>query len=118
MALSGVLRPGHIQIRVMNLEEGVHHYRDVLGLEEMGRDASGRVYLRCWDERDHHSLILREADQAGMDFMGFKVDSEATLDQLEQAVQAWGLEHRAHAGWRSARNRRARALHHPKRPSD
>lgn len=92
MAISGVLRPGHIQIRVMNLEEGVHHYRDVMGLEETGRDASGRVYLRCWDERDHHSIILREADQAGMDFMGFKVDSEATLDRLEKAVQEWGAK--------------------------
>ena len=92
MALSGVLRPGHIQIRVLDINEGVRHYRDVMGLEEMGRDSSGRVYLRCWDERDHHSIILREADQSGMDFMGFKVDSEATLDKLERDVQEWGLK--------------------------
>jgi catechol 2,3-dioxygenase len=92
MALTGVLRPGHIQIRVLDLDEGVHHYRDVLGLEETGRDASGRVYLRGWDERDHHSIILRQADRAGMDFFGFKVDSEATLAKLERDVQAWGLK--------------------------
>jgi catechol 2,3-dioxygenase len=92
MALTGVLRPGHIQIRVMDLDEGVHHYRDVLGLEETGRDASGRVYLRGWDERDHHSVILRQADRAGMDFFGFKVASVAALNQLEADVQAWGLK--------------------------
>lgn len=91
MALTGVLRPGHVQIRVLDLDEGVHHYRDVLGLEETGRDATGRVYLRGWDERDHHSIILRQADRAGMDFFGFKVDSAATLDRLEQAVRDWGL---------------------------
>ena len=91
MALTGVLRPGHIQIRVMDLDEGVHHYRDVLGLEETGRDATGRVYLRAWDERDHHSIILRQADRAGMDFFGFKVDSVATLNRLDQAVRDWGL---------------------------
>ncbi len=92
MAMTGVLRPGHVQIRVMDLDAGVHHYRDVLGLEEMGRDASGRVFLRAWDERDHHSIILRAADRAGMDFFGFKVDSAATLDKLEADLRDWGLK--------------------------
>ena len=91
MALNGVLRPGHVQIRVLDLDEAVGFYRDVLGLEEMGRDASGRVYLKAWDERDHHSIILRKADQAGMDFFAFKVDGVATLNRLEADLQAYGL---------------------------
>ena len=92
MALTGVIRPGHVQLRVLDLEAGVRHYRDVLGLQETGRDANGRVYLKAWDERDHSSVILRQASQAGMDFFGFKVLDEATLDQLEQDVRAFGLE--------------------------
>ena len=44
MAMTGVLRPGHAQVRVLNLEESVHFYRNVLGLVETGRDAQGRVY--------------------------------------------------------------------------
>lgn len=91
MALTGVLRPGHVQLRVMDLDAAVHHYRDVLGLEEMGRDDSGRVYLKAWDERDHHSIILRQTDRAGMDFFGFKVADEATLDKLEADVRNFGL---------------------------
>ena len=39
MAMTGVLRPGHLAIRVLDLEEGVHFYKDVLGLVETGRDA-------------------------------------------------------------------------------
>jgi catechol 2,3-dioxygenase len=92
MALTGVLRPGHVQIRVMDLEAAVHFYRDTLGLEEMGRDKQGRVYLRAWDERDHHSVILNKADSAGMDFFAFKVASEAALNQLEADVQKFGLK--------------------------
>lgn len=92
MALTGVLRPGHLQLRVLDLDEAVRFYRDVLGLEETGRDASGRVYLKAWDERDHHSIILRQADRAGMDFMGFKVDSEKTLDKLEADLRDWGAK--------------------------
>lgn len=91
MALTGVLRPGHAQIRVLDLEQGVHFYRDVLGLVETGRDAQGRVYLKCWDERDHHSVILRQADQAGLDFFAFKVLDRATLDKLEADLKAFGL---------------------------
>lgn len=91
MAMTGVLRPGHAQIRVLDLEEGVCHYRDVLGLVETGRDAQGRVYLKCWDERDHSSVILRQADRAGIDFFAFKVLDKATLDKLEADLQAYGV---------------------------
>ena len=43
MAITGVTRPGHIQLRVLDLNEAVRFYRDVLGLTETGRDSSGRV---------------------------------------------------------------------------
>lgn len=92
MAMTGVLRPGHAQLRVMNLEEGVRHYRDVLGMVETGRDSQGRAYLKCWDERDHNSLVLREADRAGIDFVGFKVLDTATLDKFERDLQEYGLK--------------------------
>lgn len=92
MAMTGVLRPGHAQVRVLNLEEGVHFYRNVLGLIETGRDDQGRVYFKCWDERDHHSYIIREADSAGIDFFAFKVLDNATLEKLDADLQAYGLE--------------------------
>ncbi len=92
MAMTGVLRPGHAQIRVLDLEEGVHFYRDVMGLVETGRDNNGRVYFKCWDERDHNSLILRESDQAGIDFFGFKVLDNETLNQLEVKLKEYGLD--------------------------
>lgn len=91
MGMSGVLRPGHIQLRVLDLEEAATFYRDVLGLEEMGRDDAGRVYLKAWDERDHHSVILNQADSAGMDFMAFKVADDETLERLDADLQAYGI---------------------------
>lgn len=91
MALTGVLRPGHAQVRVLDLEESVRFYRDVLGLVETGRDDQGRVYFKCWDERDHNSYVIREADRAGLDFFGFRVLDKATLDKLEADLRAYGL---------------------------
>ena len=91
MAMTGVLRPGHTQLRVLNLEESIKFYTDVLGLVETGRDAGGRVYFKCHDERDHHSLIIRESDRSGMDFYGFKVLDKATLDRLEADLRDYGV---------------------------
>lgn len=91
MAMTGVLRPGHAQLRVLDLEESATFYRDVLGLIETGRDAQGRAYFKCWDERDHHSVVLRQADQAGIDFFGFKVLDRATLDKFDADLRAYGL---------------------------
>lgn len=92
MAITGVTRPGHMQLRVLDIEESAKFYRDVVGLVETGRDDSGRVYFKAWDERDHNSLILREAESAGMDFFAFKVLDAATLDKLEKDLQAYGVK--------------------------
>ncbi len=91
MAMTGVLRPGHAQVRVLDLEKSVKFYRDVLGLVETGRDAQGRVYFKCWDERDHNSYVIRQADSAGIDFFAFKVLDKATLDRLDADLRAYGL---------------------------
>jgi catechol 2,3-dioxygenase len=91
MAMTGVLRPGHLQLRVLDLEECRKFYRDVVGLVDMGTDAQGRVYFKAWDERDHNSFILRQADTAGVDFVGFKVLDVPTLNQLEAKVRDFGL---------------------------
>lgn len=90
MAMKGVLRPGHVSIRVLDMDEALVHYKDRLGLLESDRDDQGRVYLKGWDERDCFSVVLREADSPGMDYMGFKVDSPETLKEFEEKLRAHG----------------------------
>ncbi len=87
MALTGILRPGHVALRVLNMQKAVEHYTEVLGLLETARDARGRVFLKAWDEHDHHSVVLREADQAGMDYMGWRVESTFTLKKLAADIE-------------------------------
>lgn len=91
MALTGVLRPGHAQIRVLDMDESVKFYTDVMGLVPMGRDRQGRAYFKTRAERDHHSIVLRQADHAGMDFFGFKVRDAATLADLDRRLKEHGV---------------------------
>lgn len=88
----GVMRPGHVQIRVMDLEASVKHYRDLLGLIETHRDSSGRVYLKAWTESDKFSVVLREADAPGLDFCGFKVLNDGVLEALTPQLKAFGCK--------------------------
>lgn len=92
MAMTGVLRPGHAQIRVLDMDESVKFYTDVMGLKPMGKDSQGRAYFKTRAERDHNSIILRQADRAGLDFFGYKVLDAATLDELEKKLQAHGVK--------------------------
>lgn len=88
----GVMRPGHVQIRVMDMAAAVSYYRDLLGLIETNRDSSGRVYLKGWTESDKFSVVLRETDRPGLDFCGFKVFNNEVLETLEAALKAFGCK--------------------------
>lgn len=91
MAMTGVLRPGHAVVRVLDLDESVEFYTDVMGLKETGRDKSGRVYFKCNDERDHNSFVIRKADRAGIDCFAFKVLNASTLATLEGRLREHGV---------------------------
>jgi len=88
----GVLRIGHVSLRVMDLDAAVRHYENVLGMKRTHVDAAGCVYLKCWDEWDKFSLILSASDRAGMDHVAYKVHRERDLDELQQRIEAWGIE--------------------------
>lgn len=92
MAMTGILRPGHVQVRVLDIEESLTHYCDNMGLIEVDRDDQGRVYLKCWDEHDKFSLVLEPSDHAGMNHMAFKVAKEEDLAYFEAKVSAYGIE--------------------------
>ena len=91
MAITGVMRPGHAVVRVLDLDESVKFYTDVMGLKETGRDKSGRVYFKCNEERDHNSFVIRKADSAGLDCFAFKVLNNATLATLEGRLKEYGV---------------------------
>lgn len=92
MAITGVLRSGLIQVRVLDMEESIQFYRDRLGLNYVGEIGEDRVMFKGYDEFDHHSVVLREADSPGIDFMCFKADSEETVKGIIEKNEAFGYE--------------------------
>ena len=92
MAMTGVLRAGFVQLRVLDMEQALNHYGQRIGLDVVEKAPDGRVYLKCADEFDRHSIVLREADRPGMDVFAFKVANDADLDSFAQRIAASGID--------------------------
>ncbi len=88
----GVMRIGHVNIRVMDMQAAVKHYRDVIGMNVTMEDKAGNVYLKCWDEWDRYSVILSPSDQAGMNHVAYKVEKDSDLDDLKKTIEAYGTK--------------------------
>ena len=86
----GILRLGHVDVTVTDLDLATAYYTEVLGMIVVERDADS-VYLKCWDEVDHHSLRLVYAPRVGFELMSFKVEREDDLSELENAVTRYGF---------------------------
>src|SRR4029450_2199072 len=92
----GILRLSHVEVRVPDLELATAYYTEVLGLLETGREAE-RVFLKCWDEHEHHSVILRYAATYGLEHMGFKVEHPDHREHFEGRVEKDGGQVPRHA---------------------
>jgi catechol 2,3-dioxygenase len=49
------------------------------------------VFLKCWDETDHHSVKLSYAPRVGLDLISFKVEQDEDLAELESRVERYGF---------------------------
>jgi catechol 2,3-dioxygenase len=85
----GILRLSHVEVRVPDLDLATAYYTQVLGLSVAAAEP-GKVYLKCWDEQDHHSVVLRYYPRPGLDHMSFKVEEEADLARFESALEHYG----------------------------
>lgn len=87
----GVIRAGGIKIRALDLQASIDYYTKVIGLKVSGNDKDGNVYLKGWDEYDHHSLTLMQSDRAGMEHVSFKVETPDDLVFFRNKLEGAGV---------------------------
>ena len=78
-----VMRLGYVHLRVTDLEEARDHYSNTLGMEVV-HEEPGKLYLKCWDEWDHHSLVLEEGG-VGLVKLGYKCRPRTTWPSSRSA---------------------------------
>ncbi|MBB6099033.1 catechol 2,3-dioxygenase [Deinobacterium chartae] len=85
-----IIRSAYAELTVTDLEASRAHYVDLLGLVESARTEDA-LYLRALEERQHHCLVLRQAQRPAVNALGFKVSCEEDLGRLEAHFRRLGL---------------------------
>jgi catechol 2,3-dioxygenase len=86
-----IIRTASAELVVLDLAAAERFYVDLLGLVVSER-GPGTLYLRGWEERPHHSLVLCEGPVAGVRRLSFRVRAESDLDARAADCAARGCE--------------------------
>jgi catechol 2,3-dioxygenase len=79
-----IVRAHHAELVVTDLARTREFYVDRLGFE-VAEESRDELYLRAYEDRHHHCLLLRRGPAAGVGHLAFLVASD---DELERAA-AW-----------------------------
>ena len=85
-----IVRCSHVELGVKDLEASRKFYVDIIGMIETER-AGDVIYLRCLEENQHHSFILRQSEEVCVFALGFRVGFEKDLDLLKEHLESLGL---------------------------
>jgi catechol 2,3-dioxygenase len=89
MALAHV---GHAELRVTDLEASRDWFTRVLGLF-VSDETDDRVYLRAWQDWDHHTLVLTQADVSGLEHVAWRVSGPDDLAAHERQLKSLGIDY-------------------------
>ncbi len=88
-----VLRAAHAELFVHDLVEAREFYVNLLGFVETASD-NDHLYLRCLEDREHHSLVLCQRPHKGVSHIAFRVASPDDLVHLSRFAQEQELAQR------------------------
>jgi catechol 2,3-dioxygenase len=83
-----IVRAAHIELVVTDLARAREFYVDMLGLEPTAQTGDA-LYLRAYEERLHHSLVLREGPEPVMGHCSFRVAAAEDLALLAELFASW-----------------------------
>lgn len=78
-----IVRAAHLELFVTDLAASRRFYVELLGLH-VSEQSDDALYLRGFEERHHHSLVLRQGPQAKVGHLSFLVRTPACLEALER----------------------------------
>jgi catechol 2,3-dioxygenase len=80
----------HVELLTPKLEESAQFFVEVMGMVESGRKGDS-VYLRGWDDYEHHSLQLTSSPKPGLGHYAFRASSPQALQRRVSAIEKSGL---------------------------
>ena len=81
---------GHVELLTPKPDESLRFFVNVLGMTENGQKGNS-VYLRGWDDYEHHSLQLTASARSGMGHCAYRATSPHALARRVAALEKSGL---------------------------
>ncbi|ADG06282.1 3,4-dihydroxyphenylacetate 2,3-dioxygenase [Kyrpidia tusciae] len=85
-----ILRTAHVEYRVTDLDRARAFYVETLGFVETASDER-RMYLRGYEDRFHHSLVLTKSPSPGVSHVAFRVRSDDEVRAAATFMEGQGL---------------------------
>src|SRR5260370_15574522 len=85
-----IVRCSHVVLDVVDLNASREFYENTVGLHVEDRDAKA-FCLRGSEEHQHHPLVLRKAESAAFNRLGFKFGNENDLDKAASFLSENGI---------------------------
>lgn len=82
---------GHVELLVNDLAGSRRFFTEVLGLF-VSEETDNRVYLRAWQDWDHHTLVLTRAEESALGHVGWRVRDRASLEAAVRRLDELGVE--------------------------
>ncbi len=79
----------HVEMLTPKLDESVAFFVNIMGLTETTRQGDS-VYLRGWDDYEHHTLKLTANDKPGLGHMAWRARSPQALERRVESLEASG----------------------------
>lgn len=80
----------HVELLTPKLEESTRFFVEIMGMVESGRKDDS-VYLRGWDDYEHHSLQLTAASLPGIGHYALRASSPQALQRRVALLEKIGL---------------------------
>lgn len=82
---------GAINLGTKDIEKSLGFFRDVLGMEEVERDGDV-AYLRAYQELGHHSLVLGQQEENGVNSFSFRTQRPQDVELFYEELQRLEME--------------------------
>lgn len=79
----------HVELLTPKPDESLHFFTEIMGLSITARQGDS-VYLRAYDDYEHHTLKLTAAKQPGMAHFAWRARSPQALQRRVEAIEAAG----------------------------
>jgi catechol 2,3-dioxygenase len=80
----------HVEMLTPKPEESLHFFTEIMGMSVSATQGDS-VYLRAYDDYEHHTLKLTAAKQTGMGHFAWRARSPQALQRRMEAIEAMGL---------------------------